>query len=369
VLARRWNASHGGVYVPVTEPTRPNPYLDDPRRDIPVAPDLTLTKVNPAFMTRQLSELANQGTGVQFRITSLDPIRPENAPHGWEAAALRRFEQGAEEVGERLAGDGTAGYRYMAPLFTERPCLTCHETARLGEVRGGISVTLPRLAEVPWRPLVASHVLVALAGAVLIIGAARLLLRAQSRLRRQALFDALTAIPNRRFFIEHLMSELRPERMPLSLLICDIDFFKDFNDSLGHQRGDECLQAVARVLRGVIRRSGDFCARYGGEEFVVILPSTGLRSALAIGEIIRQAVTGLQVVHPGSPFGVVTISIGVAVDDSGSLDDQALIRRADQALYRAKAEGRNRVQAWCCAARAEDAALAGGDLCLARHGG
>jgi diguanylate cyclase (GGDEF)-like protein len=157
--------------------------------------------------------------------------------------------------------------------------------------------------------------------------------------------------------------------MPLSLLICDIDFFKDFNDSLGHQRGDECLQAVARVLRGVIRRSGDFCARYGGEEFVVILPSTGLRSALAIGEIIRQAVTGLQVVHPGSPFGVVTISIGVAVDDSGSLDDQALIRRADQALYRAKAEGRNRVQAWCCAARAEDAALAGGDLCLARHGG
>ncbi|MBK1718280.1 diguanylate cyclase [Thiocystis violacea] len=349
VLTRHWNAQHGGVYAPITQDTQPNPYLKDPRREIPVTDDLTLTKINPAFMTRQLAELAAEGKGVQFRITSLKPIRPANHALPWEAEALRAFEDGAEEWGQLFKAGDQWGYRYMAPLITERPCLKCHEDQgyALGDVRGGISVVLPALLPVPVAALVGSHLSIALAGILVILVMGRLLARAYDRLRRQAVFDALTSIPNRRFFIEQLVHELRRgrrERMPLSLLICDIDYFKGYNDTFGHQAGDRCLCAVAELLRDSLHRGSDFCARYGGEEFVVVLPNTDLAGAVRIGEQIREAIAGLGIRHPASPHGVVTISIGVADDVAGEHDHEELIHRADEALYRAKELGRDRVE-------------------------
>lgn len=352
LITRRWNARHHGVYVPVTPATPPNPYLDDPRREIRVTDDLTLTKVNPAYMTRALSELAAERAGVQFHITSLKPIRPENRAHPWEAEALRAFEQGAKEWSQTYRDGEHEGYRYMAPLITEQPCLKCHSEQGyvLGDVRGGISITLPTLAPIPWKGLVASHGLVALAGMGLILILGWMLARAYERLRRQAVFDALTSIPNRRFFIEHLVHELRRgrrEQEPLSLLICDIDDFKGYNDTFGHQAGDRCLCAVADLLRDSLQRGSDFCARYGGEEFVVVLPHTSLNGALQVAERIRVAVSDLGMWHPASSRGVVTISVGVAEERAGTQDPdhESLIRRADEALYRAKELGRNRVEA------------------------
>lgn len=351
LITRRWNARHAGIYVPITPQTPANPYLKDPQRDLQITPDLTLTKVNPAYMTRTLSELAAERAGVQFHITSLKPIRPENIAYAWEIEALHAFEQGVKEWAQPYLDGDHWGYRYMAPLVTEKPCLQCHaeQGYKVGDVRGGISITLPQLAPIPWRALTISHGLVALVGVAVIVILGRLLAQAYEGLRRQAVFDALTSIPNRRFFTEQLVQELRRgrrERVPLSLLICDIDDFKRYNDTFGHQAGDRCLCAVAELLRTSLQRSSDFCARYGGEEFVVVLPNTTLDGAQRVAERIRQSVFELSLWHPASAHGVVTISIGVAEEPASEADPdhELLIRRADEALYRAKENGRHRVE-------------------------
>ena len=146
VLVRSWNASHGGVYVPVTPETQPNPYLEHPRRDVTTLEGKALTLVNPAFMTRQLGELAQRQGGVVFHITSRRPIRPGNRPDDWEDGALLRFEAGVDEVWQ-VVGEETSHpqLRYMAPLKVTANCLSCHEKQgyREGDIRGGISVSLP----------------------------------------------------------------------------------------------------------------------------------------------------------------------------------------------------------------------------------
>jgi len=145
VLIRAWNAEHGGVYLPVGEKVQPNLYLDHPRRDIVTRDGQSLTMVNPAYMTRLLSELAQATDGATFRITSLKPIRPGNEADPWERKALLTFEAGVEEAIEVLPGDGGNGrqLRYMAPLFVTHACMACHarQGYREGDIRGGISVT------------------------------------------------------------------------------------------------------------------------------------------------------------------------------------------------------------------------------------
>lgn len=143
VLTRNWNALHGGVYVPISETNQPNPHLKGDDRDLVTEDGTRLTKINPAYMTRQVAELAQQESGVQFHITSLNLIRPQNAPTPWERAALERFELGEKESGQFLYAEHK--YRYMAPLITTKACLTCHDEQgyKLGDIRGGISVTQP----------------------------------------------------------------------------------------------------------------------------------------------------------------------------------------------------------------------------------
>lgn len=144
-LARDWNAGHGGVYAPVTEKTQPNPYLTHPRRDLLTADGQQLTMINPAFMTRQIAEIAERASGVRYHITSLKPIRPANAPDEWEIKALRSFETGQKEVLELVEEGRGPVHRYMAPLLVKGPCLVCHAVQgyREGDIRGGISVTMP----------------------------------------------------------------------------------------------------------------------------------------------------------------------------------------------------------------------------------
>lgn len=145
VLYRRWNAGHGGVYVPVTAATPPNPYLQVPEREITAPSGRKLTMVNPAYMTRQVHEIAKDLYGVQGHITSLNPIRPANAPDAWEASALKSFENGMEEVSSLEDINGETYMRLMRPLVTETGCLKCHaeQGYKVGDVRGGISVAVP----------------------------------------------------------------------------------------------------------------------------------------------------------------------------------------------------------------------------------
>ncbi|UTW13923.1 GGDEF domain-containing protein [Marinobacterium rhizophilum] len=160
--------------------------------------------------------------------------------------------------------------------------------------------------------------------------------------------DGLTEIPNRRYFDEHFTEEwsraLRVQSV-LSLIICDIDYFKDFNDRYGHLMGDDCLKAVASTLDLHARRAGDAVTRFGGEEFAIILPGIGLQEACMLAEQMREAVMALGIAHTESRVSdLVTISMGVACTiPSKDARPDMLIQHADEALYRAKHQGRNQV--------------------------
>ncbi len=135
------------------------------------------------------------------------------------------------------------------------------------------------------------------------------------------------------------------EKKPLALIALDIDFFKAYNDSKGHQEGDECLRKVAAAIRAHSKRPADLAARTGGEEFFLLLPGTNHDGALALAESVRQAVLELAIPHPASPVApVVTVSIGVAATvPEGGQDANRFIALVDRAMYRAKHLGRNRV--------------------------
>jgi diguanylate cyclase (GGDEF)-like protein len=172
--------------------------------------------------------------------------------------------------------------------------------------------------------------------------------RVQTILQDLSRRDGLTGLANRRHFDESLEREWKRalrEKDPLSIIMCDIDFFKDFNDLYGHQSGDDCLRSVARVLDRVLHRPLDVAARYGGEEFVVVLPGTDREGALAVAESIRGGIEALAIPHASSQAApVVTISLGVAsgipAPDGAAAE---MLTAADRALYRAKGEGRNRI--------------------------
>ncbi|MDQ3279983.1 MAG: diguanylate cyclase [Acidobacteriota bacterium] len=173
---------------------------------------------------------------------------------------------------------------------------------------------------------------------------------ANRRLETLSMTDGLTGLANRRSFDTMLGIEWNRacrSGEPLSLILADVDHFKAYNDTYGHQAGDECLRRVATAMQQTISRAGDVVARYGGEEFVVLLPATNAERAAANAERLRAAVIEAGVPHSGSSIAdVVTISVGVAtVVPTVQLERESLIRAADAALYRAKGEGRNRVVA------------------------
>ena len=158
VLFRRWNAGHGGVYAPVSESTPPNPHLAHvEEREIETPSGRRLTLINPAYMTRQVHELGFEAEGVRGHITSLNPIRPANAPDAWEKRALETFERGEREFSSVEMLDGEAHLRLMRPLMTEKGCLKCHadQGYKEGDVRGGISVSMPMA---PYAEIAREHV-------------------------------------------------------------------------------------------------------------------------------------------------------------------------------------------------------------------
>ncbi|WP_017654732.1 diguanylate cyclase domain-containing protein [Fortiea contorta] len=166
-------------------------------------------------------------------------------------------------------------------------------------------------------------------------------------LQRQINIDALTQIANRRCFNEYLDQEWRRgarAATPLSLILCDVDFFKKYNDTYGHQAGDSCLQRVAQAMQQSVKRPADLVARYGGEEFAVILPNTDAAGAMHIAEIIRARIKALAIPHAASQASeYVTLSLGVYTKIPDAQDAQKLlIAKADQALYAAKEQGRDR---------------------------
>ena len=184
--------------------------------------------------------------------------------------------------------------------------------------------------------------------------------------------DGLTGVANRRHFDEMLKQEVQRAMRNgryLSLILCDIDFFKKYNDHYGHVAGDKCLQALGELLKGSFKRAGEVPARYGGEEFVVVLPDTTPEVAEGLGERLRRMLQEKALPHEASELGVVTVSVGV----SGGLvargqEAEWFIKEADRALYFAKSGGRNRVALSSqCAPEPGDPHEGHGDPCQPEH--
>jgi len=185
--------------------------------------------------------------------------------------------------------------------------------------------------------------------------AAAELAAANRRLELLVTIDALTGLASRRRFSEFLDQEWQRatrDHTSVALLMLDVDFFKRFNDTRGHQAGDECLRRVAAVLAGRVKRSSDLAARYGGEEFAVVLSGAEVEGALSVAHWIRAEIEAQQIPHGGSPVSeFVTVSIGVAVmAPPGPGSAELLIAAADAALSSAKELGRNAVVAGSAAA-------------------
>lgn len=158
--------------------------------------------------------------------------------------------------------------------------------------------------------------------------------------------DPLTGLANRRMLDEAMEREwarARRQNQWLAMLLCDVDNFKTYNDLYGHQSGDECLQQLADLLRGMLHREGDLVARYGGEEFILLLPNTDEVGALRLALAIQETLATLDIRHEDSPLGRITLSIGLAATVPDHEDEGALFTEVDRRLYLAKQQGRNRI--------------------------
>ena len=358
VLTRRWNARHGGVYVEKRDGVVSNPFLSNP--DITTTDGRVFTQKNPALMTREISEYARESGEFTYHITSLIPLNPGNTPDGFEKAALAGFENGEKERSALSEANGRVSFRYMAPLQVEETCLACHarQGYKVGDVRGGISVTFD-VTQVRDDMRVNRFVFIGLSTAMslillgtisfLVLRVSRRLSRAYDTIEHMSITDELTRLYNRRHFHVRLDEEIQRSRRysrPLSLILMDIDHFKQVNDLHGHLKGDEVLAGIAGIVKKRTR-SVDIVARYGGEELVAVLPETDEANAREVAEKLRQRIKAKQFRLPeGNAFGV-TVSFGVAslaMVRQGAVDPAGqMVRLADEALYLAKEGGRNQV--------------------------
>ncbi len=170
---------------------------------------------------------------------------------------------------------------------------------------------------------------------------------AMKTMKKLATIDPLTDLANRRYFEDSIEKEWKivlREKLPIGIILCDIDYFKLYNDTYGHQQGDECLKTVAASIKKGVQRPSDLVARYGGEEFIILLPNTKIVGAIHVAERVRKNVEDLEIDHSASKVGKhVSISLGVAgyIPDVEAVYEK-LIEAADQALYQSKENGRNR---------------------------
>ena len=357
VNARAWNAHFGGVWVEKAPGVESNPFL----RELGVEPDTStvagsaLTLRNPAAMTNEISRIAEQTSGVHFRLTSLRPVNPADAPDEWERRTLEGFETDRAETSTIERRPSGRVLRAMRPLLVDESCLRCHEKQgyRVGDVRGAISLT-PPLTATDRAIRESGLVLLGIFTVVVLVGGAigyRLVSRLEARvvdsersLNHLATTDALTGIGNRRAVIQRLEEELaRGARAGhvTGVIELDADLFKNVNDTYGHAAGDEVLREIATRMLGALREY-DVVGRLGGEEFLVVAPDIGRHTLAELAERLRLTIEERPVTFEQHLIPV-TVSVGSTLAGPDDTAESALAR-VDTALYAAKAAGRNRVE-------------------------
>ncbi len=346
---RTWNTAHGGVYVDQTPETQANPYLPETMGSRKGKDGETLVLIVPAHMTRRVGEISMKRDGPGIRITSLNPLRPENAPLAWEREALEIFKDGGhDEFDQFTSVADVPRFHYAAPLLTAEPCLRCHAAQgyEVGEIRGAVTVDLPAqgylaaktsnrqsvfgLGSLSW---VLGMVTLALLGR-----AARSRQRMIERLEDLSLRDPLTGLTNRRGFrirAEQAFSTLAREKGEAVLAFADLDGLKIINDSLGHPRGDEALSRIGEHLKRAFR-GNDVVARIGGDEFVVLFVDGALVARECLERRIQDAIDLANQTWEGPPLSLSVGMVSVDCAGPGRPDIDALIDTADESMYQQK---------------------------------
>ena len=336
---------------------------------------------NPATYTIELGDrLSDPDRGMLFRLYSNYPFPNRQLTGGpqdrFQRDALDYLEKHPESLYYRTEKLGKSyAFRYAEAVLMEPSCVACHNRLpnspkkdwEVGQVRGAVEVTQPldRVMLIAQDGLTAIYtaltgiIALAIAGLVLVIGRLRTInqeLEEKVSERTAALshlanLDGLTQLANRRQFDTCIQQEwLRMQRncWPLSLILCDVDCFKKYNDTYGHQAGDDCLRAVAQVLRRNIKRTGEVAARYGGEEFAIILPNVNSFDAIQVATLIQEEIDALKIPHETAlNCTYVTLSMGIStMVPRENSSYQQLIQSADKALYQAKYQGRNCFVVW-----------------------
>lgn len=358
---RGWASRHGGVYVRPDERTPPNPYLSNhPRRDVTLDDGSRLTLMNPAYMMRQMIEEYEDSYGVKGKATGLTVINPKNRPDEWEMQALQRFIWGEQEVVEEVAMEGGPYVRYMRALSMEESCTVCHgvDSLKPEERIWGVSISIPLTPYIEAEQgtvhsMALTHVVVWIIGLGGILLFSALIWRRQKdnlqllqRISHEALHDELTGLPNRQLFLDRLEQALarrhREKGYHFAVCFIDLDRFKVVNDSYGHQMGDRILVQLATRLLGCVRPS-DTVARMGGDEFTLLLESTtSLEGTLGVTERVLEAIREVITIDGVSIH--TDASIGVCCASPDYANGEEMVRDADIAMYRAKDEGKGRIE-------------------------
>lgn len=332
----------------------------------------------PATYTIELGERVSKTEGgLSFRLFSDYPFPNRQTSGGpqdlFEQEALQHLEQNPNSFFYRKEKDqGRLLFRYAEAIQMEPSCVKCHNTWpgspktdwQVGDVRGVLEITQPIDTFVAqaqdglksiWMTLIVIGCL-ALTSLILVISYLQntnqilhtKVAEKTSALNRLVHLDSLTELANRRCFDQVLEQEWRRmerHQQPLALMMCDVDYFKRYNDAYGHQAGDDCLQKIAQAIDANVRRTGDLATRYGGEEFAVIMPNTNHYQASQVAEKIQRAMLDLQIEHQCSDVSAqVTLSIGIASTvPQPTYHPTHLVKVADMALYEAKVKGRNQI--------------------------
>ncbi len=347
----------GGVYMPIDQGIKPNPYLAHiPHRDVTTKEGRRLTLVNSSYFTRLAHdwEASVLPHGIRGHVTSLKPLRPENAPDEWEREALQALQNGASHWTGIVTDNRGKYFRLMRPRIAKESCMTCHghQGYQPGDMMGGISVSVPMgsllaASDKQVYQLSIWHFLLWLGGILGLLLGYYLLRHQEQQMRYSALHDLLTGLPNRTLFTDRLNQRMETAKRnghTGAVLFIDLDRFKTINDSLGHSIGDQLLREVGRVLQGTLRCE-DTVARLGGDEFVVLLAELDSDAEAVITEV--QVITEKileQLAHPhkiGTRELYASPSIGIALFSHRSKDSNEVLQQADVAMYRAKEAGGN----------------------------
>jgi diguanylate cyclase (GGDEF)-like protein len=357
---RKWIVGFGGVYAPVSDIHHPNPYIPESvGRDVETTDGRKLTIANSISALNEIMGHDNRIEGAFIRFTGPDPLKKENLPDEWESEALKRLSAGEKRVSGYTAFEGKPYFRMMQPLTLTKKCYKCHDYKMpfaLGDIVGGldVNVDLTLYNEIRTSAIKSNAIRYAV---IWLLGALALLLAGHRwkqflqerdslnhQLQELAIRDPLTGFLNRHqteFIFENELARAKRDNTSLSVVIADIDKFKEINDTFGHPAGDEVLKTVSRTLSQLLRES-DYLIRYGGDELMFILTSSPHADAMKKAAIINSKIAELVIAASEGDSISVTLSMGASTYPQHGDSQASLIKAADAALYIAKNEGRNR---------------------------